>query len=301
MNTSNFDLNLLRAFDALMRECNVSRAAERMSLSQPAMSNALSRLRDLLEDPVLVRTRHGMQPTPKALSLEFPIRNALSAIEQSLAPQPNFDPQTSDQVFHIATTDYVEMLLLPKLIKHLNKVAPSVRLKTHALGPDIPEEELEDGIYDFAIGRFPEVPNRLLTEFWSSDGLVCLVRKAHPLFDKKISIEQFLKIEQIWVFGGQRTGMVDAWLKKNNLKRNVVYTTPNFLMAPNIVAQTDMLVVTPSAIAQEYVKKMPLKVLPMPMKLETFDLQILWHPFHAGTPAHHWFREQLMVLRKSIV
>ncbi len=117
MNIANFDLNLLRAFDALMRERNVSRAAQRMSLSQPAMSNALSRLRDLLEDPVLVRTSRGMQPTPKALDLETPIRNALSAIEQSLVPEADFDPATSDQTFHVATTDYVEMLLLPKLIR----------------------------------------------------------------------------------------------------------------------------------------------------------------------------------------
>ena len=296
MNIANFDLNLLRAFDALMRERNVSRAAQRMSLSQPAMSNALSRLRDLLEDPVLVRTSRGMQPTPKALDLETPIRNALSAIEQSLVPEADFDPATSDQTFHVATTDYVEMLLLPKLIKHLDKVAPKVKLKIHALGLDIPEAELEEGVFDFAVGRFAQVPNRLLSEFWLSDNLVCLVRDDHPWFDDSISVQQFLEVEQIWVSGGQRSGVVDAWLKKNNLTRNVAYTTPNFLMAPHIVAQTDMLVVTPSAIAQEYVKKMPLKILPMPMELGSFDLYTLWHPFHAGTSAHHWFRAQLMML-----
>ncbi len=296
MNIANFDLNLLRAFDALMRERNVSRAAQRMSLSQPAMSNALARLRDLLDDPVLVRTSLGMQPTAKSLAVEMPIRNALASIEQSLAPAPDFDPAISKKTFNVATTDYVEMLLLPKLIKHLNQVAPFVRLQIHALGPDIPESELEEGIYDFAVGRFPQVPNRLLSEFWLSDNLVCLVSDQHPLFEDSISIEQFLNIEQIWVSGGQRTGVVDAWLASNNLSRKVAYTTPNFLMAPHIVAQSEMLVVTPSTIAEEYVKKMPLKILPMPMELASFDLYTLWHPFHAGTPAHKWFREQLMLL-----
>lgn len=296
MNISNFDMNLLRAFDALMRERNVSRAAQRMSLTQPAMSNALNRLRNLLEDPVLVRTSQGMQPTPKAISLEKPIRTALVSIEQSLAPEPDFDPLSSHQVFHIATTDYVELLLLPRLIKHLDIVAPNVRLEIHSLGPDVPETQLEEGVYDFAVGRFPEVPNRLLSEFWCSETLVCLVRRDHPDLESEISVEQFLEIGQIWVSGGQRTGLVDQWLKENNLTRNVVLTTPNFLMAPNIVAQSDMLVATPLTIARQYVDILNLKILPLPMELAAFDLHTIWHPFYAGTSAHKWFREQIQLL-----
>ena len=161
MNTiSSFDLNLLRAFVVLMEERNVSKAAERMHLSQPAMSNTLSRLRDLLSDPVLVRTSQGMQPTPKAKGLENTIRTALQMIEQSLSAENEFNPDTSEQVFHIATTDYVELLLIPRLLNHLAQVAPNVRLEVHALGPDVPETELEQGDYDFALGRFPELPKR---------------------------------------------------------------------------------------------------------------------------------------------
>jgi len=295
MNTNNFDLNLLRAFDALMRERNVSNAAKRMYLSQPAMSNALNRLRLLLDDPVLVRTSSGMQPTPKAISLEKTIRAALLAIDQSLASGPDFDPGSSEQVFHIATTDYVELLLVPKLLNHLAKVAPSIRLEIHALGPDVPETQLEEGIYDFALGRFTKIPNRLMSEFWLSEILVCLVRMHHPLLDEGISVKQFLSIPQIWVSGGQRTGMVDQWLKENKLRRNVAHTTPSFLIAPSVVAQTDMLVVTPMSIAQHYVDKMELKILPLPMELASFDLHTIWHPFHASTPAHDWFRQQLMI------
>jgi len=296
MNITNFDLNLLRAFDVLMRERNVSRAAKCMHLSQPAMSNTLNRLRALLDDPVLVRTSQGMQPTPKALSLEKTIRAALLSIDHSLSAGPDFDPSRSEQVFHIATTDYVELLLVPKLLNHLAKVAPKVRLEIHSLGPDVPESQLEEGIHDFALGRFTDVPKRLMSEYLLSETLVCLVRRDHPLFDDVISIEQFLDVPQIWVSGGQRTGMVDQWLKENSLKRNVAHTTPSFLIAPSVVAQTDMLVVTPMAVARHYIDKMPLKILALPMELSSFDLHTLWHPFHAGTSAHDWFRKQLLLV-----
>jgi len=297
MNIRSFDMNLLRAFDALMRERNVSRAAERMALTQPAMSNALNRLRNTLNDPVLVRTSRGMQPTPKALSLEKPIRMALAAIDQSLAPEPEFDPSSSEQTFYIATTDYVELVLLPRLMKHLKQVAPSIKVEIHALGHDIPEAQLEEGEYDFVLARFPELPNRLLSEYWRSETLVCLVRSDHPDFGDEISEQEFLQSNQIWVSGGQRSGMVDQWLKENDLKRNVTLTTPNFLMAPIIVAQSDLLVVIPYEVARQYVDKLPLKIMKLPMELGSFDLDIVWHPFHSGTSAHEWFRQQLMLLR----
>jgi DNA-binding transcriptional LysR family regulator len=299
MNTSNFDLNLLRAFDALMRERNVSLAAKRMCLSQPAMSNTLNRLRHLLDDPVLVRTRRGMQPTPKALSLEQTIRTTLHTLEQSLNAEPEFEPSTSQQVFHLASTDYVELTFLPKLINHLSKIAPSVTLEIHALGPDIPEIELEEGEYDFAIGRFPDTPSRLRSELWFSDKLVCLLRDEHPLLEKNqngISLNDFLSVPQVWVNGGQRTGVVDKWLRENNLSRHVAHTTPSFLIAPSIVSQTDMLVVTPMAIAEHYAEMMALKIIPLPMTLDAFDLHILWHPYHATTPAHQWFQQQLKLM-----
>lgn len=302
MNTSNFDLNLLRAFDVLMRERNVSRAAKRMFLSQPAMSNTLNRLREALDDPVLVRTRDGMQPTPKALGLEQTIRLALQDIDNCLSREQAFEPATSDHVFHIATTDYVELTYLPKLLSQLAQLAPRVRLEIHSLGPDIPEAELEEGAYDFAIGRFVDVTGRLNSTSWLSGTLVALVRNGHPMIqvaedgEQSISLEDFLRVEQVWVNGGQRSGVVDQWLKKHNKKRNVKHTTPSFLIAPSIAASTDMLVVTPLAIAQSFSAILPLSILKMPMTLEPFNLDILSHPYHASTPAHRWLLAQLLSL-----
>lgn len=295
MNFSNFDLNLLRAFDVLMHEKNVSRAAVRMSLSQPAMSNALSRLRHLMDDPLLVRTRQGMQPTPKALALEKPVRMALNAIEHALEPGPDFDPATAEQTFHIATTDYIELLFLPGFQRHLDQIAPGIRLETHALEGDVPEARLEEGIYDFAIGRFPDIPARLSKDLWLSDHLVCLTCEDHPYLGDSMTLDEFLNARHIWVSVGQRTGLVDKWLKENNLRRNVALTVANYLMAPIMVAQSDMVLVTPSEVARHFMHSLNLRAVALPMDLGSFDIHSVSHPFHASTPAHKWFRQQLLM------
>lgn len=293
MNITNFDLNLLRAFDALMIERNVSKAADKMSLSQPAMSNTLNRLRKLLDDPVLVRTSKGMQPTPKAMKLEHPIRSALTAIEHSLAPIPDFDPLTDARTFHIATTDYVQLLLLQPLVEHVNVVAPNIKIEIHELSPDIPVSQLEDGTYDFAIGRFNNLPSQLQGSLWHTDELVCIVSALSKDYADTIELDQFLSCRQVWVSGGQHSGMVDQWLAQNDLARNVSLSTPNFLMAPILISQSDYLLVTPKSIAHMYASKLPLKILSLPMELDTFNLHIIWHPYHAATQAHAWLKQQI--------
>src|SRR5690606_38093968 len=138
MNIYNFDLNLLRVLDALVRERNVSRAAERLALSQPAVSNALSRLRELLDDPLLVRVGRVMQPTPRALSLEAPIRAALQQIHSSLNAGQSFDPARSQQRFTIAVTDYVELICMPSLLQRLSQRAPGIHISIRQLTPNLP-------------------------------------------------------------------------------------------------------------------------------------------------------------------
>ena len=153
MNISTFDLNLLRVLDALLRERNVSRAAERLSLSQPAVSNALNRLRDLLDDPLLVRVGRSMQPTPRALALEVPIRDVLQRIEESLSADAPFDPASSRQRFRIAVTDYVELILMPRLLKLLAERAPGVQIDIQHLSPTLPAEALDKRSEERRVGK----------------------------------------------------------------------------------------------------------------------------------------------------
>ncbi len=212
MNISNFDLNLLRVLDALLRERSVSRAAERLALSQPAVSNALNRLRELLGDPLLTRVGRGMQPTARALALEMPIRAALRQIEQSLVTGEGFDPARSQQRFTIAVTDYVELIAMPRLLQQLALEAPGLRIAIRHLTPSLPAEALDQGELDLVLGRFERIPTRFRARRWMSESLRLVARRDHPQLQQAPDLATFLRLRHLWVHGGQTKGMVDQWL-----------------------------------------------------------------------------------------
>jgi DNA-binding transcriptional LysR family regulator len=245
MNISTFDLNLLRVLDALLRERNVSRAAERLALSQPAVSNALSRLRELLDDPLLVRVGRVMQPTPRALSLEAPIRAALQQIHSSLNAGQSFDPARSQQRFTIAVTDYVELLCMPGLLQRLSQRAPGIHIAIRQLTPTLPAEAMDKGEIDLALGRFLSLPERFQRRHWAEETLQLVARKDHPQLREPLDVAGFLALRHLWVHGGQTRGMVDQWLDQQGLQRQIVYTTPNYLQAAHVVAASDLAVVLP--------------------------------------------------------
>jgi len=296
MNIYNFDLNLLRVLDALLRERNVSRAAERLSLSQPAVSNALNRLRELLDDPLLVRVGRAMQPTPRALSLEVPIRDALQQIEHTLNAGDFFDPTTSRQRFVIAVTDYVELICMPSLMAHLASVAPGIQLAIQHLTPSLPAAALDDGELDLVLGRFVDVPTRFHTRRWASETLQVAVRKGHPLIGKTLNLGAFLRLRHLWVHGGQTRGMVDQWLEDHDLARDVVYTTPNYLQAAHIVASSDLAAVLPTQLARHFAQLLPLQLLDLPFDLGTFQLDIVSVAQRERDAALQWLIEQIAAI-----
>ncbi|MCR7726040.1 LysR family transcriptional regulator, partial [Pseudomonas aeruginosa] len=252
MNIQTFDLNLLRVLDALLRERNVSRAAERLALSQPAVSNALNRLRELLDDPLLVRAGRAMQPTPRALALEAPIRAALRQIEQSLGDGEGFDPGRSRQRFTVAVTDYVELICMPALMRRLSEHAPGISIAIQHLTPTLPAEALDKGELDLVLGRFENVPARFQRRHWASETLQLVARRQHPLLAQAPDLATFLELQHLWVHGGQTKGMVDQWLGSQGLKRQVAYTTPNYLQAAHIAAYSDLVGVLPRQLAHYF-------------------------------------------------
>ncbi|MNO64247.1 HTH-type transcriptional regulator LeuO [compost metagenome] len=252
MNTTNFDLNLLRILDVLLREQNVSRAAERLALSQPTVSNALARLREQLDDPLLVRIGRRMQPTPKALALEGPIRAALQQIEQTLNVDDGFDPLSSRQTFRIAMTDFVEQLCMPSLLRQLQDCAPNLRLDIAPLAPSLPTDALDRGQLDIVLGRFDEIPARFARHHWRSETLQVALRQDHPAITGTLDLETFLRLRHLWVHGGQTRGMVDQWLGEQGLSRQIVYTTPNYLQAAHLVAASELCVVLPTQLARHF-------------------------------------------------
>ena len=299
MNIYNFDLNLLRVLDALLRERNVSRAAERLSLSQPAVSNALNRLRELLDDPLLVRVGRAMQPTPRALSLEAPIRDALQQIEHTLNAGDSFNPTSSRQRFVIAVTDYVELICMPALMAHLANVAPGIQLAIRHLTPSLPAEALDDGEVDLVLGRFVDVPTRFHIRRWASETLQVVVRREHPWVGEMLDLDSFLRLRHLWVHGGQTRGMVDQWLEERGLSRDVVYTTPNYLQAAHIVAQSDLAAVLPTQLARYFAGLLPLRLFDLPFDLGAFQLDIVSVAQRERDAALQWLIEQILGLARN--
>ncbi|HBX57864.1 LysR family transcriptional regulator [Pseudomonas sp. UBA2684] len=299
MNISNFDLNLLRILDALLREHNVSRAAERLALSQPAVSNALNRLRVLLDDPLLVRVGRSMQPTPRALALEAPIRAALQQIEQSLTAGEAFDPANSRQRFRIAVTDYVELICMPRLLEQLSQQAPGIRIDIRHLSPNLPADALDKGELDLVLGRFEELPTRFERRHWMSETLQLAVRQGHPLIAGELDLQGFLQLRHLWVHGGQTRGMVDQWLAEQGLSREILYTTPNYLQAAHIVASSELAAVLPSQLARHFAALLPLQLFELPFALGPFHLDVVSLAQRQRDAALQWLIEQIVAIGRA--
>lgn len=295
MNIRELDLNLLVIFDALFQDKNVSKAAKRVGLSQSAMSNALARLRESLKDPLFTRTARGIVPTQRAAELEQPVREALHLLEQSLGESKAFDPAASDSVFELGTTDYIEFVFLPKLLKRLQKSAPAVRVEVHPLTEKSPLKALEEGKVEIAIGHFQETKSSLYKRELFTDPFVCAVKEkgAPPKMTLSVFAEKKHVIVSPW---GGLTGLVDQVLGKTNKKRTVIASTPHFLMAPALVAETDYLVTLPKSFADSIAKNFDLKVFPHPLDLTPLSISLLWHERSHADAKHKWFREEIVQL-----
>lgn len=301
MNVRRFDLNLLLAFDALMTERHVSRAAGRIALSQPAMSNALARLRDLLDDPLLVRTTRGMEPTARALELREPIHAALRDIEHALAAPARFDPATAQRRFVIGASDYMEFLVLPELMREIQSEAPGIDIQVHSLQVTAPQEGLDTGELDLAFGYFPDLPKRLRRRPLFTEHLVCAVRTGHPTVQKTLTLEQFVALPHLFVATRSGSaGLVDKILAEQGLARRIAATVPHFLVAPFIIAQSDLIVTVNSRIARTFSRHLPLEVLEPPLALPDYPITLVWHPRHEKDPAGAWLRDKLVEVCKTV-
>jgi len=301
INLRNFDLNLLVCFDALMSERNVSKAAEKVFLSQSGMSHALSRLRALLDDPVLMRTEQGMMPTPRALEMEVPVREMLNRINRTIYAPKAFAPLTSDRKFVLYCTEYFECLVMPKLMAHLEKVAPHCTVAAEILTHELPESRLISGEVDFVIGveGLMDIPKTLMSRNWIQDSLVCLVRKENKKIGSSVSLEQFAETFHILlsILGSPfKFAFLDKWLKKQNVQRIYSATTAAFLPAALILAETDYIMTLPRRMAIKLSEIMPLRLVELPNNPPNFQLNLIWHPLYEKDSAHIWFKEQLLSL-----
>ncbi len=291
INLAAIDLNLLVVFDALMAEQNVTRAGDRVGLSQPATSNALARLRRMTGDDLFVRTATGLRPTATALALQQQVRPALAQIQSALWEQPPFDPATSDRVFTIGMSDYVEFTLLPPLMQAIQAQAPQVAVQVRS--GDRPKilALLDSGELDLACGLFPESHAAHRERSLFQERYVCVCRQDHPIIGETLSLADYLAVPHLLVSVKEdRIGRVDTWLAEQNLRRHIALSIPHFLAAPFILAKTDLVATLAQRVALSLAPQQGLKCLPIPFPMAGFSVFMRWHQATENALPCQWLR-----------
>jgi DNA-binding transcriptional LysR family regulator len=297
VNVSDIDLNLLRAFDAILREGGVTAAGVRLGLSQPAMSHALQRLRRLLNDPLFVRTPRGMHPTPFARRLAPPVRQALDLIRETLTQQTGFEPKTSERVFRLHLTDVGELVFLPPLLARLRQEAPGVRVEVEQRRQEQVADALATGEIDLAVGFLPALSAEIVQRQLFRDRYVCLVRSGHPTIRAKLSLTQFLQASHVLVSSeGSPHQIVEQTLRARGLRRKIALHVPHFTVVPMILARTDCVVIVPEGFVHAVAPLGRFKALRLPMEIPALDVKIHWHRRYDQDPGIAWLRNVLSEL-----
>ena len=295
MNVGEVDLNLLRVFDAVLRERGVTRAAQRLRLTQPAVSNALGRLRALFGDALFVRTPRGMEPTPFARELDEPVRQALALIESALAQRAGFDAASSTRAFRFYMSDLGEISFLPPLVERAQRVAPGVRLESVALGLEDIEEALAGGALDLAIGFLPGLGGPVRRRRLFRDPYVCLMRADHPRIGARLTRKLFLEASHALVSSsGSGHRVIEEALERNGLTRRIALRVPHFTVVPMVLARTDMLLTLPARVARVYEAGGRFKSLPPPVPIPAADVGVHWHERFERDPGNRWLRELVL-------
>ncbi|MEG3133956.1 LysR substrate-binding domain-containing protein [Rouxiella sp. T17] len=297
-----YDLNLLPVLVTLMEERNVTRAAERLGMTQPALSNALNRLRETLQDPLFIRERYGMRPTQRAEELVQVIRNALANLDDVILGQQDFDPSQATRLFTLASNSYVEFVLMPLIVARLRESAPGVRIRFIPYGNDLIETGVISGSTDMVLGRVMDPPNNLVVQHLMDEGLACLVRADHLEIGDSMSSEQYERIKHVNVLppGRMRAGLFQA-LEQRNLKRQVAISVTHFLAVPEMIAVTDYCATLPKQICRHLANDKRVKVLPAPVDLGTFPVEMAWHVRYRHDPAHRWLRAMIVDVAKALM
>ncbi len=299
MNLSKVDLNLFIVFDAIYTEANLTRAGQIVGITQPAVSNALARLRETFNDPLFVRTAQGMVPTPMAQNIIGPVRNALSLLRVSVQESRIFNPQQAAKTYRISMTDLTEAVILPLLFQRLRRLAPTVVIESFLSKRRETTKELAAGRLDFAVdaplNTDPQVRHVKLME----DRYVCAMRKGHPLAGKdKLSLDDYLGLTHIHI-SSRRNGLghVDLALGKMGLQRKIALRSQHYLMASQVLQQTDMVMTVPERFARRH----ELHWFNLPVNdVPSVETHLYWHESTDQDPANRWMREQMIELCQQV-
>ncbi|OAI52990.1 hypothetical protein AYO46_03905 [Betaproteobacteria bacterium SCGC AG-212-J23] len=292
MNVQDVDLNLLRVFDAVLHESGVTPAAARLGLTQPAVSNALARLRKLFGDPLFVRTPTGMDATPFARELAAPVRQALALLESALAHGPGFDPASTTRAFRFYMSDLGQIEFLPPLIERVEQRAPGVRLEAVALDVEDIAGALAAGTLDLAVGFLPALGPPIQRRALFRDPYVCLMRADHEI--QSMTRKRFLGASHVLVSyrGGHR--VIEEAFERAGVR--VALRVPHFTVAPMVLERTDLVLTLPARVARVFERGGKLKSLPVPLQIPVADVGVHWHERFEADPGNRWLREQVIEL-----
>jgi LysR family transcriptional activator of mexEF-oprN operon len=287
-----FDLNLLVAFDALMAERNVTRAARRIGIGQPAMSYALARLRDLFGDELFVRASGAMQPTTRALELAGPVGRILGDIRGSVLKDRAFRPEATEMVFRVGASDYAEVAVLPQVLAALRSLSPRARIVVSAVDRDRAGPLLESGGIDAAIGFFPEAFAARQSEVLFHEDFVCLFDAKACGTPAPLGLKAYLQLPHILMsLRGELAGGLDALLARRGAERFVFMATPHFLTIPFLLHGFRAIAAVPRRLAENCADAVGLALSPLPVEVPGFDVSMLWHARTETDPAQRWFRD----------
>nr|WP_315594204.1 LysR family transcriptional regulator [uncultured Cupriavidus sp.] len=311
MDGDQIDLNLLRVFDALIKDGNLTRAGYRLGLSQPAMSHALSKLRKLTGDSLFVRVPTGMNPTEHALRIAPSIQEGIRLLETAFEGDAPFDPQSNERTFQILLSDIGELVYLPRLMNHLREIAKGVTVRALNLPREAYVEAFLSGEADLAIGFLPGLGAGFYQQRLFSDTYMCLVRDGHPRVRSTLSLARFVEESHVLVEpSGSRyvtpahqtstTTLIEHFLAERGLKRKVALYVPHFLAVPDIVQSSDLIATIPSYMVRHCTPRLGVKILPLPFDVPSFDVKQFWHARNHQDAGNRWLRKQIADLFSGI-
>jgi DNA-binding transcriptional LysR family regulator len=303
LNFRTLDLNLLRVFDVVMAERNLTRAAERLSITQPAVSNALKRLKEAIGEELLTRAAGGVKPTPRAEALWPEVRTALGHLRAAFSPG-EFNPQTDATSFRIAMADATAALFMPPLVSQIEHSGALANFRVLPLATRDPSAMLERGDADLAIGYFPETVSSITSQGTDSplrharlhdSEYVCVMREGHPLAEGELTLDDYCNAHHLLVsFSGRPHGLVDQALTALNRKRRIVLTVNQYFTAGRVVAHSSLLTVLPAYFVSATGYKEQVVTRPLPFQLAGLHVGMVWHMRNDRSSAHQWLRARLL-------
>ena len=297
MDPSRLDLNLLVTLEALLAEQNVTKAAARLSLSQPAVSAQLSRLRDVFGDPLLLPAQRGMTPTAKALALREPLREALDQVRGAVGSHLEFDPARAVLTVGMAASDYMQAALLQPLVLRLRRRAPGVRVAVRHMDPRQIDGQMPRGEVDIGLLIPSEAPGSLRRRLLFHERYVLIARRHHPVVrGGRVGLKAWAALEHVVVSpaGGGFETPVDHALAALGQERKVVLSAASFLFVPDIVARSDLVALVPSRLVQR--RAAGLQVLDCPFPVPGFEMIMVWHERNHGHAAQRWLRDEVLAV-----